>query len=230
MIDVTCISDLHGFLPSNLPGGDLLIVAGDHTARDREDEYFKFFDWLSSQLYDQKIIIAGNHDGLLEREEYKGPVGQEFIYLCDSGCEYKGLKIWGSPYTKRFYGQNPACMAFAVDLEAQLGDHWAMIPTDIDILITHTPPYDILDRNYHNSRCGSQSLSDWVMASRPNLQLHVFGHIHGSSGVETIAHRTFCNASYVDEDYMPVNGYKRFLIDPNDKKSDCVTMSNQNTL
>jgi hypothetical protein len=37
IMDVTCISDLHGYLPK-LEGGDLLIIAGDMTARDTEEE------------------------------------------------------------------------------------------------------------------------------------------------------------------------------------------------
>ena len=41
MISITCISDLHGFQPS-LPGGDLLLIAGDLTARNTFDEYERF--------------------------------------------------------------------------------------------------------------------------------------------------------------------------------------------
>jgi len=32
-MEITCVSDLHGYYPE-LPGGDLLIVAGDLIARD----------------------------------------------------------------------------------------------------------------------------------------------------------------------------------------------------
>ena len=34
---IDCISDLHGFFPK-LEGGDLLIIAGDLTARDKPEE------------------------------------------------------------------------------------------------------------------------------------------------------------------------------------------------
>ncbi|HLT42767.1 MAG TPA: hypothetical protein VKZ95_08695 [Sphingobacteriaceae bacterium] len=55
---ITCIADLHGFKPK-LNGGDLLIVAGDLTARDRKKEYDQFFEWLDNQNYRKKIWIAG---------------------------------------------------------------------------------------------------------------------------------------------------------------------------
>ena len=38
---IDCISDLHGFYPK-LEGSDLLIIAGDLTARDTKDEYIVF--------------------------------------------------------------------------------------------------------------------------------------------------------------------------------------------
>jgi 3',5'-cyclic AMP phosphodiesterase CpdA len=66
---IDCISDLHGFQPK-LEGGDLLIVAGDLTARDTVEEYITFNSWLSDQNYDRKIIIAGNHDGKIEKGIY----------------------------------------------------------------------------------------------------------------------------------------------------------------
>ena len=63
---IDCISDLHGHFP-DLRGGDLLLIAGDLTARDIEPEYFKFFDWLDEQKYRKKILIAGNHDMEIQR-------------------------------------------------------------------------------------------------------------------------------------------------------------------
>jgi len=54
---IHCISDLHGSYPE-LEGGDLLIVAGDLTARDKAHEYVAFNNWLTQQKYDRKIVIG----------------------------------------------------------------------------------------------------------------------------------------------------------------------------
>lgn len=47
---IDCIADLHGHYPK-LEGGDLLIVAGDLTARDTLDEHINFSQWLEKQYY-----------------------------------------------------------------------------------------------------------------------------------------------------------------------------------
>ncbi len=218
---IDCISDLHGHYPK-LEGGDLLIVAGDLTARDRLEEYYKFFDWFYyEQDYQKKILIAGNHDVTFQDEEYEGPEGimkGAFVYLCDSGIELGGIKIWGSPWTLKFPGMNKDCMAFTVDTEEELADKWAMIPLDIDILITHSPPWGNLDeiRNYYTGKVenvGSKTLTRFL-ETKLKPKLHVFGHIHEGGGQQLIYKRPgygtenntiMVNASIMNERYHPVN-------------------------
>lgn len=229
---IDCISDLHGHYPK-LEGGDLLIVAGDLTARDTAIEYLDFNGWLCEQKYDRKIVIAGNHDGLIEKginvEIKEGlssvvvPIlADRAIYLQDFGCHYQGMKIWGSPWTKNFKGQNPKCKAFGLDTEEELAAKWALIPDDTNILITHSPPYVILDHVekycYGNSRdydilpCGSETLRQHVM-QRIKPAIHVFGHIHewGGKIVDTVTTK-FINASHVNEHYQPVNKPVRIIL------------------
>ena len=208
---ITCISDLHGELPE-LPGGDLLIVAGDLTASDKLSQYLQFFMWMSQQDYKFKVLIGGNHDNEIQNRAVQFDPNFGITYLCDSGCEFEGLKIWGSPWTSQFPGINPHCCAFTMpfgcDTEDHLDDKWQMIPNDTDILITHSPPYGIFDETDREESVGSRSLIVRLAEIKPKL--HVFGHIHEEGG--KILHvpwsttgTTFVNASLMDSDYDMTN-------------------------
>lgn len=216
---IDCISDLHGHYPT-LKGGDLLIVAGDLTARDEEDQYYEFNYWLCQQEYDHKIVIAGNHDNLLQEDYFQYLEGEPaFGYLCDSGTEFKGLKIWGSPWTCKFEGQNPQAMAFTVNTDEELEEKWKLIPDNIDILITHSPPLDFFDKISENRLAGSPSLLIRSMEIRPKI--HCFGHIHECGGSKKFIriydekHEQgiwYINASIVDENYKHVNKPVRMVL------------------
>lgn len=210
---IDCISDLHGHFPQLGGGGDILIVAGDLTAHDLPHEYDFFTTWLIKQDYKKKIVVAGNHDGWMTelpvgiwRDECGNRIAE---CLCDSGTKFEGLKIWGSPWTLSFPGENPDCLAFTCKTEAELAEKWEKIPVDTDILVTHSPPFEILDEVEQGDKIvsvGSKSLST-KLEYLPNLKLHVFGHIHESYGIfqEIRTDTDYVNASHVDERYRPVN-------------------------
>lgn len=211
---IDCISDLHGFFPE-LQGGDLLIIAGDLTARDRIEEYWDCFDWMVLQKYKKIIYIGGNHDNVLQNNPPLSmhPTEGMLTYLCDSGTEFEGLKVWGSPWIKRFRGMNKHCIAFTVDSDEELAEKWALIPEDTDILITHSPPYAVGDK------CTSGVYPEWVGSkslalehkNRLKCKLHVFGHIHEAYCQEILTREVdgseiiLVNASHVNQFYQPVN-------------------------
>jgi Icc-related predicted phosphoesterase len=225
-MDITCVSDLHGNFP-DVSDGDLLIIAGDCTARDDEKSWKKFMEWAEILLeYDKIILVGGNHDNALQ----KGIVDLTPAiddYLCDSGIEYEGLKIWGSPWTKTFSGMNPNCKAFTVDTDEELAEKWAKIPEDTDILITHCPPFTYFDLTQEGKSVGSLSLA--ASTGRLNLKLHVFGHIHECGGKISdgrlipkdlpgffeVSRTIFVNASHVNERYQPVNKPIRIILEGN---------------
>lgn len=206
---IDCISDLHGYYPT-LEGGDLLIIAGDLTARDEYGEYEKFCEWLENQPYKKKILVAGNHDNKIQ-EELDFDLPQFCIeYLEDSSTEFEGLKIFGSPWTKTFEGMNPHCKAFTCDTEEELAEKWALIPDDTEILITHSPPWGILDKTIRNKHVGSISLLTKIEDMKTPPIIWVWGHIHEQGGKQLVLKHggpnTFCvNASLVNERYEPVN-------------------------
>lgn len=230
IIDI--VSDLHGEEPE-LQGGDLLIVAGDCTSNDSLKAWVNFVKWLDVQDYKKTIIVAGNHDNWCRDWAVSGTFTDEELqlmypgctsymdYLCDSGTEFGGLKIWGSPWTRKFPGINPHCCAFTVDTDAELRQKWNLIPEDTDILITHCPPYGLFDsvrtrqkNGLKRIHTGSGSLADYIHDHLKNLKLHAFGHIHEHGGQQVILKRpgigtennVICvNASIMNEEYMPTH-------------------------
>lgn len=222
-MEITAISDLHGFCPK-LPGGDLLILAGDYTYSNAIPQWVSFFNWLKHQQYRKKILIAGNHDGflrstyptcdadlksLIEVQEFLDEIGEwespDFEYLCDSGTEFEGVKFWGTPWTPIFERVNPKCASF-MESEEFLNNKFAMIPLGTDILISHGPMIHTLDTDLYGYACGSSSLRDHV--DRVNPKMHLFGHIHEQGGNSfrygRAVSNTWClNCSYVNEKYKP---------------------------
>jgi Icc-related predicted phosphoesterase len=71
---------------------------------------------------------------------------------------------------------------------------WQRIPADIDILITHGPPFGHGDLCSSGDRAGCEDLLQQVQ-QRIRPQYHVFGHIHEGYGVTTDGHVTYINAS-----------------------------------
>lgn len=203
---IDCIADLHGYLPP-LEGGDLLIVAGDLTSSDKPREIKAFDAWLRSQDYKRIVVIAGNHDNTFQNKHVDWGIDDPKIsYLCDTGIEFEGLNIWGSPWTLFFHGVNPECAAFMWS-EEELEKKWALIPESTDILVTHGPPFGILDTNWYDFQCGSISLRKRIDEIKPKL--HVFGHIHENGGKKVLykhlgPNTIMVNASYVDERYRPI--------------------------
>jgi len=221
---ITFISDTHGKhnqivtskslrkndQPLDLPGGDILIHAGDFmNAGWNEMEAVMFFKWFDEiDNYDTKILIAGNHDRWAENnpEEFKGILtGYKTIeYLQDEelAIYYDGpngdmpeenIRIYGSPW-------QPNLPRHGEEMKAK----WDAIPDNTDILVTHGPPFGYLDIPGGQSiRVGCEMLRERVEAFKPKI--HVFGHIHGSAGYYFNGHTHFINAAVLDEQYRYMN-------------------------
>lgn len=197
-MQVTTISDTHGLHQNlNLPGGDLLIHAGDICNRGTQQEVIRFVDWFEKQPDTYKVFIAGNHDFFLEnftQQEIQKLLSPNLFYLCDSGVEIEGIKLWGSPITPEFYN-----WAFNRERGNAIDKHWQLIPHEIDILITHGPPFGILDRTFNNINAGCVDLLNRIQQINPSY--HIFGHIHEACGTKTEENTTFINSSSLDFNY-----------------------------
>jgi Icc-related predicted phosphoesterase len=207
---ITLISDTHSFHDQlQLAGGDLLIHAGDVTARGSELEVMQFLRWFKNQKYAHKVFVAGNHDWFFEMEsaEYiQSLIPKEVIYLNDSGICIDGFTIWGSPIQPTFFN-----WAFNRDRGEEINKHWQLILENTDILITHGPPFGILDQTLQGEKVGCEMLLEKVNEIKPKL--HVFGHIHEGYGMINKETTTFVNASVLDIRYKFINQPVNFNLD-----------------
>jgi Icc-related predicted phosphoesterase len=79
-----------------------------------------------------------------------------------------------------------------------------LIPDNTDVLITHGPPFGILDkviRGYENVGC--KILSTEIARVKPKV--HAFGHIHEEFGTLTVEDTLYINASMLDIRYEYTN-------------------------
>lgn len=186
-----------------IPDGDILIHAGDATFRGSPKEIISFSKWFGSLPHPVKIFCPGNHDMDFDgpfKETAKSLLDPSIIYLENSGVEIEGLKIYGSPATPKFYD-----WSFMYERGEQIRRIWDLIPNGLDILITHGPPYGILDRNRNGIMCGCEELLEAVKVKKPRI--HCFGHIHPNYGdsVYLTNDTMFVNAAICNENYEPIN-------------------------
>ena len=207
---ITFISDTHGQfnkIAPDLPGGDLLIHAGDLTWTGETEEINQFCKWFQGiDNYDTKIFISGNHDwGFQDSPEKAQEIinsYKEIDYLQDDllilGDYSDSIKIWGSPWQPKFMNQ-----AFNLPrLGDELKERWSFIPYNTDILITHGPSYGNLDVVTGGSEhLGCELLYKEIKNKLPKI--HVFGHIHTGYGYKFDRENNihFINASVLNERY-----------------------------
>lgn len=229
---LVCCSDIHGFESKlTIPDGDVFIYAGDFSMRAQISHVQKFSQWVNSLPHKHKIVVAGNHDIAAETmgwswtKETFAPV----IYLSHELVQVEGMSVFGSPYSSAIY--TPSDWVFDYPRFGERGERlWnALLDLpQIDILVTHGPPYSIGDRvgDVHPGEdplVGDMTLYDVVRRKQPLV--HIFGHIHDGYGrherenmlvdlnwyakmspcQETHNRTVFYNVSVCDVNYQPIN-------------------------
>ncbi|ETV96390.1 hypothetical protein H310_10543 [Aphanomyces invadans] len=217
---VVCISDTHGKHDLvDVPPGDILIHAGDFSIIGTHNQLRRFGVWLSALPHAHKIVVAGNHEYSLDAAWYVKGGGRKrhkafqdpaiskqilsnvCIYLENEAVDVLGVRIYGSPNSPVIPGHT---MAFNLMPGTASSSHWKAVPDNVDILITHTPPHGILDKNFRGQTCGDEALAAEVL-TRIRPQLHVFGHIHEGYGTVLINETTYVNASSCNLRHQPEN-------------------------
>lgn len=215
---VIATSDCHGALHevSSELEGNVLILAGDvlpniHPNKMidalKQEAHLEFLDDLVGKLsIKHTLMIAGNHDWLFQYNREAVKKLKNITYLEDQEIIIDGVKFYGSPWQPFFLD-----WAFNLPRDGEeMERKWSLIPNDTQVLITHGPPYGILDKTPGNEDVGCKLLLERVLEIKPKI--HVFGHIHNSYGRVEHNGTLYLNVSLMDEDYEVVNKPQKFEI------------------
>lgn len=193
-------SDTHGY-HKKLPEikADVFLFGGDWTrgSTEKERDTRSFLNRVSQFDCKYKVAVAGNHDWFarVHLDKAKSLFDDYGVhFLLDNGLTLPdGTVIWGSPWTPKFCD-----WAFMHNRNSrQLAEKWEMIPNNVDILITHGPPFGILDLNIDDRvYCGCELLRKELDRIKPKM--HLFGHIHEGYGMRETEDTVFINGSFCD--------------------------------
>ena len=106
--------------------------------------------------------------------------------LSNSGIEIDGVKFYGVP------------MFLEDCITERQSRNYAKIPSNTDVLITHSPAYGILDFD-DNINYGSEEIL--MKLSDLHLKANLFGHIHAQHGILEQNGITFSNGAIMNINY-----------------------------
>lgn len=149
---------------------DIVICAGDAVEDDlKGGEYDDFISWFGALPAKWKLFVPGNHELSFDLDQANDIIRKfeaaGIIVLQDAVEECDGVIIGSISGNSRIADED--------------------IPHDFDILVTHYPPYGILDENL-----GSPEILNFVLKAKPKW--HLFGHIHATEGQQFQLGSTIC--------------------------------------
>lgn len=237
---VCAISDLHGYLPQNLPEAEILVICGDIVSLDVQRDipasakWFRnrFLKWVRNQKFEKIFAIGGNHDFFLNNiyqfDDYIERIlyhNDKFELLEDTKSDYisndgQVYTIYGTPWCHEF-----GRWAFML-LDPALEMKYKNIPKDVDILLCHDAPYGVSDQcleetfyNYKQTNAegklefphiGNVPLREAIEQKTPKVVLH--GHLHSSNHeCEMLNETKVYNVSSANEQYKHV--YKPLIFE-----------------
>jgi predicted phosphodiesterase len=147
---------------NQLPPADVLIHCGDfhgHGGMNKNG----LDTFLAAQTHiPTKIVVRGNHDPRMP-----------------------GSALF--PRSRALFVTTPMTMELEGGILLALRPHSktrteVLMPLNCDILVSHEPPYGMLDYTYHHQRAGSMPLRTSVESSQTKPALWLCGHIHEGRG------------------------------------------------
>jgi len=163
-VRIVAISDTHGFHKDLIiPKGDILVHCGDADGGDCGGVSFSLFaKWFVRKTHPYRLFILGNHDYRFRKELKE--------FRLQGSRTIMGLKFHALSYDRGTASYD-------------------RIPKDLDVLVTHDPPYGVRDLSYLQTHIGCRKLTRQLrdMGSKAPL-LHLFGHVHEARGLAQSKH------------------------------------------
>lgn len=169
---LVALADLHGRLPKHLPEHDLVCIAGDILGIVEEFEH-----WAET-ITDKPILwIPGNHDHDLitwqSQHSHMHCLKNNIVAI--NGIVFGGF-VWN------YCASAPIMEEIFVHCSADLRiikRYLAQLPP-CDILLSHSPPFKILDKVYNGEHIGIPGLLD--RAKLGGCKYIICGHVHEQGG------------------------------------------------
>ncbi len=221
---IAITSDTHGRnFADKIPACDTLVLAGDilldfeiGSGRLQKQWFWDhFMPYLNLIPAKYKILIAGNHDFYFqeifkdkEEDTFRSKLPRNVFYLRDNNIVIDGIKFHGTPWVTHLRN-------WAFNIPDGKGDeynheYYSRIDNDVDILISHCPPYgygDTIMEYGETEKLGNPWLMKQIISKAPRHV--VFGHIHSgnhekmiwSNGATSNRETYLYNVSMLDEQY-----------------------------
>lgn len=210
------MSDLHGYLPNVGENKyDLMIIAGDVVPLEIQSNIYLSYCWLTQEFQawcdsidvEMVALVPGNHDHVFEQMPNLYRIGDKINVLINRKIVFQGKTIFGCPYTT---------MDVWAFHRQKYRTYKKMIPTGIDILVTHQPPlYNGLGtEEYDNggtNEFGCPKLMERIIDINPELV--ICGHIHtGNHSDVRLGNIRLYNVALLDEQYTVRYHPKRIIL------------------
>lgn len=199
---------------------DILIHCGDATNKGNFTEVETFYKWFVKTPAKYKLFIPGNHDRKAKEHPLLLEMADTFGILNPHNnlLELMGLRIWGNWTVPRINYMNGKMTPGKIKMQ----HIWSKMPEKLDILVTHVPPYKILDEAKYKKEAfkdlsinhlGCPHLLKAIEVKQPKI--HVFGHTH-EKGMHTAysdtCDVTFMNCAALNRDHSEFNSLVPFTL------------------
>jgi Icc-related predicted phosphoesterase len=189
-LKIAAVADLHGELPP-IPACDVLLIAGDicpdisfargqwdpDLMRDAQMEWLAT-DWAAWEATIPHVpyifMTPGNHDWIEAM-----PETCRARLLIDAGAELPDDDPFLGPIMRKFWFTPWVSPIGSWNYTADRGFRKAAfseIPSDLDVLVAHSPAHFLGDRTWSGEPVGCPELRQAVYEKKPAHM--IFGHIH----------------------------------------------------